>query len=139
MTNLKVKFTDYIIVGTIVVLGVTGFWFNIQNVSAADHKYATIYVENQPVAELSLTPGDQFSYSFTFGDNDQHKAFIEIDDRRIRMLEMDDHLCPKKICSHTGWIEYSYQSIVCLPNKIMIAFSETASGDIGENLDGVTY
>ncbi len=139
MTNFKIKFTDYIIVGAILILGLTGFWFNLQNVSAADHKYATIYVENQEVAELSLTPGDQFSYSFPFGDDDENTAFIEIDDRRVRMLPMSDELCPRKICSHTGWIEYSYESIVCLPNKIMIVFSTTTSGEMDEDLDGVTY
>jgi len=139
MANLKIKFTDYIIVGAILLLGASGFWFNLQQASAAEYKYAIVYVENQQVAELSLTPGDQFNYSFKFGEDDKNTALVEIDDGRVRMLPLDDHICPKHICSHTGWIEYSYQSIVCLPNQIMIVFSETMSGSADENLDGLTY
>ncbi|WP_282433973.1 NusG domain II-containing protein [Desulfosporosinus lacus] len=29
-------------------------------------------------------------------------------------------MCPKSICSDTGWIETAYQSIVCLPNQITV-------------------
>jgi len=36
------------------------------------------------------------------------------------MLEMSKETCPNSICSDTGWIDKIYQSIVCLPNNIIV-------------------
>lgn len=36
------------------------------------------------------------------------------------MLEMDKKICPNAICSYDGWIDKGYQSIVCLPNNIVV-------------------
>ena len=137
MPKLSIKFADYIIVSAILLWGVAGFWFNLQNVSAAVKEYAIIYVQNQQVAELSLASGDRLSYSFNFGEAGEHTAVIEVEDGQIRMLPLEEGLCPKAICSHTGWITYSYESIVCLPNQIMIVFSESALDRSG--IDGITY
>ncbi|HQD06991.1 MAG TPA: hypothetical protein PKX19_09470 [Bacillota bacterium] len=35
-------------------------------------------------------------------------------------------------------MEHSYQSIVCLPNRLMVIFT-SAPSENGENLDGITY
>ncbi len=45
---------------------------------------------------------------------------VEVKDGAIRMLEAD---CPDKICSKTGFISQSTQSIACVPNKIVITIS----------------
>lgn len=132
------KLADYLVVMLILVWGTTGFWFNLQQASAAERKYATIYVDNQQVAELSLAPGEVYSYSFQFGDQNQHAAHIEIEDGRVRMLPMGQDLCPNAICSHTGWIAYEYESIVCLPNRIMIVFTEVQGGE-DQDVDFVTF
>jgi len=139
MIKMKIKIADYFIVGVILITGLAGFWFNLQNVSAAERKYAAIYVENNKVAELSLAPGDSFTYTLNFGENNQNVGLIEIEDGRVRMLPMDKDICPKGICSHTGWIEHSYESIVCLPNQIMIIFSETTGPNEHEDVDSVTF
>lgn len=139
MTIFKVKKADYIVVVAILIWGLTGFWFNIQQVGAAEQKYATIYVQNQQVAELSLSSNDRYDYSFNFGENDEHTAHLEVEEGRIRMQALDDELCPKHICSHTGWIEYQYEKIVCLPNQIMITFNEQTRGSDSQDVDGVTY
>ncbi len=139
MKAIKVKILDYIVVAAVIIWGLAGFWFNIQQVGASEHKYATIYVQKQQVAELSLSTGDQYSYSFNFGERDQHTAYLEVEEGRIRMLPLEDDLCPKHICSHAGWIEYSYEKIVCLPNQIMVTFNESTGGSGREEVDGVTY
>lgn len=138
MDKLKIKFTDYIVITVILIWGAAGFWFNLQQVSAAERKYATIYVENSQVAELSLAPGETYSYSFPFGNESEHTAYIEIEDSKVRMLPMGEELCPNAICSHTGWIEYEYESIVCLPNRIIIVFSDIPGGT-DDGIDGVTF
>ncbi len=139
MQKLKIKIADYFIVGFVLLLGLIGFWFNLQEAGASGQKYAVIYVENEQVTELSLSPGDSFDYSLNFGRNEQNTAAIEVEDGRIRMLPMGEELCPRAICSHTGWIEHSYESIVCLPNQIMIVFEKGTTGKDDHDIDGVTY
>ncbi|MGM0651794.1 MAG: NusG domain II-containing protein [Bacillota bacterium] len=137
--TLKLKKADYIVVTAILVWGLVGFWFNIQHAGAVEHKYATIYVENEQVAELSLSENDSYEYRFDFGPDNQHTAVVEVEAGRIRMMPLEGDVCPRQICSHTSWIEHSYEKIVCLPNQIMITFNESSRGNIREDLDGVTY
>jgi hypothetical protein len=85
--------------------------------------------------ELSINGGTQQRISFPFGDHSEHIATIEISGGKVRMLPLDEELCPRGICSHTGWISRNYQSIVCVPNSIIIAFSDKKI----EGVDGVTY
>lgn len=141
MKKINIKIADYFIVGFILALGLAGLWFNVQGAgaTAGSQKYAVIYLENEVVAELSLSPGDSFAYTFNFGEGKEHTAEVEIEDRMIRMLPMGEDLCPRGICSHTGWIEHSYEHIVCLPNQIKISFVEGAADLDGRDLDGVTY
>ena len=91
------------------------------------------------VAELSLPPGESYSYEFQFGNNGEHTAVVEVNDGRIRMLPLNEKLCPQGICSHTGWIEHSYESIVCLPNQIMIVFTEQTVDGSENDIDGLTF
>ena len=137
--KLKIKVLDYCIIGLIVIFGSTGLWFNLQSASASDYRYATVYVENRQVAELSLSNSDHFSYTFNFGDDNEHTATLEVDSGRIRMIPLEEELCPKGICAHTGWISYSYESIVCLPNQILIIFDDTTAGRSEDEIDGITF
>ncbi len=139
MPKLKLKIADFIIIIALLIWGFTGLWLNLQGVSAAEQLYAHVYVQNKQVAELSFSTVDQFNYEVSFGDHNEHSAVIEIKDGKIRMLPLGEELCPRAICSHTGWIAYSYESIVCLPNQIMVVFAETAAMENDEKIDGITY
>jgi len=139
MGAIKIKVTDYLVIAVLLIWGVVGFWLNWQTAGAAGPKYAQVFVQNRQVAELSLTSGDRFEYTLSFGENNQFAATIEIDDGRIRMLPLSEDLCPRAVCSHTGWIEYSYESIVCLPNQIVIIFSDSSRPGEDEGIDSITY
>lgn len=139
MGSIRIKVADYLVIIVFLLWGVAGFWFNWQGASAAGSKYARIFVQNRQVVELSLPPGDEFDYILSFGESNQHTATIEIDDGRIRMLPLAESLCPRAVCSHTGWIEHSYESIVCLPNQIVIVFSISSRPGEVEGIDSVTY
>ena len=71
-------------------------------------------------------------YEFDF---DRNIGYIEVENGRVRMLEMSTEICPNKICSDTGWISKGYQSIVCLPNNIIV----TIEGSKNDELDAITY
>jgi hypothetical protein len=135
MRGFRFKLADYFIIGVLLLAGLAGLWYNFQQGSRLQQKYAVIYVDNRPVAELSLGQNDLFEYTIAFGDG--HEAVLEIEEGKVRMLPMSVDLCPKGICSHTGWIAHPYESIVCLPNRIMVVFSSSPTES--EEIDGVTY
>ena len=119
------------------VAGLAGLWYNLDRGGMSEQKYAAVYIDNKPVAELSLAESDRYAYTIHFGEEGQHEAILEIEGGRVRMLPLDESLCPRGICSHTGWISHHYESIVCLPNRIMVAFTQSP-GD-PDRIDGVTY
>lgn len=64
---------------------------------------------------------------------------IEIEDSNIVVIEngmvyMEEANCTGKDCVHQGTIQYSYQSIVCLPNQINIVIQSKE-----DTYDSITY
>ncbi len=57
---------------------------------------------------------------------------IEVKDGSVRVLKSD---CPRKICSHGGWISQPGQSLVCLPNRVIIEIPRNNS----TQFDTVSY
>jgi hypothetical protein len=55
-------------------------------------------------------------------------SFLEISGGRARMV---DSACPDKLCVRTGWISRPGESIVCLPNRVVI---EIKSGEDGPDV-----
>lgn len=118
-----------ILLSSISAIGIMKFW-------GTDNQNNTIAikVENEVIQQISLgaNPIKGRVYDFQFNNN---TGYIEIDNGRVRMLEMSRELCPKGICSDTGWINKPYQSIVCLPNKIVVAIE----GSHDYNIDDTVY
>ncbi len=56
---------------------------------------------------------------------------VEIDGGRVHMLNSP---CPDKTCVKMGWIERSGQTVICIPNQVIIAI-ESPTGD---EFDGIS-
>lgn len=82
-----------------------------------DRKYVVIKVENEIVDKILVDNKTEEIYKFKFNNEE---GYVELKNGSARMLEMDKRICPRKICFETGWIDKKYQSIVCLPNKILV-------------------
>ena len=131
----KITFYDKLFIALILVFSAAGFLFNFSLDAEAEQKYITVHVNNELVMELSFNDNTEQRVFFSFGDNKEHTATLEISRGMLRMLPLDEELCPHGICSHTGWISRNYQSIVCVPNRIIVAFNDKKL----EGVDGVTY
>lgn len=61
-------------------------------------------------------------------DGYQGKSYVEIADGQVHMI---DSACPDKLCVHMGWKSHSGESIICLPNRVVI---EVRSGEGGPDV-----
>lgn len=71
-------------------------------------------------------------YDFEF---DGEIGYIEVKERKVRMLPMDKTICPQAICSNTGWIDGNPKIIVCMPNQIIVSFKSNK----GSQVDGIAF
>lgn len=125
------KKADKIIILVIIILSVSIELFirltHIQN----EKSNIVINVNNKIIEEIPMNALDESKiHDFNFENNE---GFVEVKNGKVRMLKMDKKICPKAICSETGWIDKSYQSIICLPNKIIV----TIEGNDEELIDTI--
>jgi len=135
---MRLTFYDKLFASLIVVFSLVLFVINFQLAAGPAQRYISVHVDNQFVMEISFDESTERQLTFPFGPDGEHTAVLEIAEGRVRLLDMGRALCPNGICSGTGWISRDYQSIVCVPNRIIIAFSDR-QGDGMDVVDGVTH
>lgn len=129
MKKMEKIFVAIILVSSALAMGIMMF-LNSEN----QNKSIVVIVDNKVIEKISMNNANENkTYDFNFSSD---TGSIETRNGRVRMLEMSKDLCPKSICSETGWIDKSYQSIVCLPNKIIVRIEEDK---IDDEVDMVAY
>lgn len=106
----KISVYDILLIGMLVItpiLSLSSVWHQDQ-----DKKEALIYRNNKLLEVHDLSQDRVISIS-----DKGIEMTIKIDGGRIRVLESN---CPKHICVHIGWIAGSGQTIVCVPNKMLV-------------------
>lgn len=93
---------------------------------------AVVQYKGERMQEVSLNQNDRMG-SFYFNGL---KAYYEIEDQRFRLLPMEKEICPEGICSDIGWIGAPWQSIVCIPNQLVVRIE---GGQSPDDLDAVAY
>ncbi len=101
---------DWILISTILIL--SGILFLIYFLNKSTTNIAYVYHANDLIMTIDLTIDQQYVVN---GDNGIVK--IEVIDNKIRVVEENS---PRHLCSKQGFISNSGQSIICLPNKIII-------------------
>ena len=77
-------------------------------------KVAIIYYENKIIQTIDLEQQGLHRYTV---EGYNGSIILETQKGKIRVVEENS---PKHLCSKQGYINTTYQSIVCLPNKIII-------------------
>lgn len=120
---------EKIIVVVILLLSFSAIGILMLSKSNHQNSNIIIRVDNKVVKKIPMNNSNESkSYDFNFNHEIGH---LEAKNGSVRMLEMSKELCPNGICSDTGWISKTYQSIVCLPNKIIV----TIEGSENEEID----
>lgn len=109
----KTRFRDILLISSLAVAGLV--LLLVMRPGSEIGNTAVIQVNGVVIARYPLS--EDGIHVLNGGDNT-----IEIKDGKIRMLEAH---CPNQLCVHQGWISRSFQSIVCLPNKLIV----TIEGD----------
>ncbi len=135
---MRLTFYDKLFASLIVVFSLVLFTLNLQLDAGSAQRYISVHVDNEFVMEISFDESTDKQVTFPFGRDGEHTAVMEVAEGRVRLLDMGRSLCPNAICSDTGWISRDYQSIVCVPNRIIIAFSEQQEDGM-DGVDGVTH
>ncbi len=122
------KKRDFILIGGVLVLALLlwllpralGF-FSVQG-----EKQVRITVEGELYGIYDLQEEQ------TIEINDSNLCRIQ--DGEVNMTEAD---CPDKLCMHQGPISISGETIVCLPNKVVIEIVGKDEKDGGSQIDGM--
>ncbi|KPU44223.1 hypothetical protein OXPF_23910 [Oxobacter pfennigii] len=124
---------DKILIAFLVICIIGGYIVNRFINVESNKKNVVIKVDDNVIKTLTVNEKtDNKIYDFQFKNN---TGYIELKDGKVRMLEMIKDICPEGVCSDTGWISKKYETIVCLPNKIIIFIEQNKEGDV----DAVAY
>lgn len=77
---------------------------------------AKVYYENDLILTIDLNIDSEYDVKGYNGN-----VHIIVKDKKIKV---DEENSPKHLCSKQGFISYSYETIVCLPNKILIKIED---------------
>jgi len=115
--------TDLAVVTALLVLGITGF-FVVRNLSRKKQPCA---IRIKTKAEEINLPLRDTSFSI---DGPEGSTRITISEGKVWVAEAS---CPKKLCQKQGAISRPGETIVCLPNRIVITLEGKTP------LDATTY
>lgn len=77
-----------------------------------DNKQAIVYYENKEVLKVNLNENKEYKV-----DGYNGEVIIIVNNGKIKV---DQEKSPLHLCSKQGYISKTYETIVCLPNKISI-------------------
>lgn len=80
--------------------------------SVKSNKIANVYYENEVILKINLEEEKEYVVKGYNGD-----VKIKAGNGKIKVVEETSE---KHLCSKQGYIKESYETIVCLPNKIVI-------------------
>jgi hypothetical protein len=113
MTKLK---NDFILV-LVIAVAASSLWLGIY-LNRSEGAYAYVTVDGVEYGQYLLNTDAEIR----IGDDSTYNILVIKDG----YAEITEASCPNKLCVHQGKIHYDGQSIICLPNKVVV---EIVGGD----------
>lgn len=116
---MKIKRNDIILIALflIIAMGIMAFL----SITRTDGAIVTVKVNNEIVGTYSLNE----DITVQIGDNNYNVLVIENGKARI-----SEASCPDLLCVNQKAISYNGESIICLPNKVVVEIIGNESSDI---------
>lgn len=105
------KKREYFIFGVVVIVLV--LIMIVINTNKSEGSKVIIYIGGKAVASLDLDKNT----SYTIEGEDGEWNTLVIEDGYVNMM---DASCPDKLCVHHKRIHFNKETIVCLPNKVVL-------------------
>jgi len=112
---------DFLIWISIAILALGVMFFN-QQMSAYSGEEVQVSVNNEKYGVFPLQEDNVLEVEGVNGI-----TRVEISDGRVRVTHS---ACPDKICIYTSWIHRPNQTIVCLPNRVVVKITSESQQDI---------
>ncbi|MFH1378913.1 MAG: NusG domain II-containing protein [bacterium] len=122
----RISMFDLLLAGLMLASSI-GYLLSFHKDTSSIHKKALLYVNNKLIQTVQLSGIEHRSIPLR---NSELTVEIVLD--KVRIVGSD---CPYKICEHTGWITSPGQTIVCVPNNVLIEIA----GSSGYQYDAVSY
>lgn len=117
MKELRLKLRDYILIGAVLFFCILPtLWLRYVDVSGKEVVYLSIQVQGKEVQKVPLSDKME-TMVIPLEQNGKVKNVVQIKDGFVDMLEAD---CPDQLCDVHKPISESGESIVCLPNKVVL-------------------
>lgn len=118
--NFKLKKLDILII--LILISITIFSTIILNLSNTKGSFLTVYKNNSIYKIIPLNENKKFKI-----DIDGHSNEFEINNFVVKMIDSN---CKDKYCLDQKGIEYFSETIVCLPNSLVLKISK---GNLKDN------
>lgn len=112
--STKINKHDLLLI--IIIVLVSGIFILINKLNSKDGNIAKVYYDSKLIKTIDLSKNKEYTFK---GYNGEVK--IKVKDKKIKVIEEKS---PKHLCSKQGYISKSYETIVCLPNKIVIEIDD---------------
>lgn len=106
---------DKVLIILVIFISLTSIFFLKNEVFNYDERYVSIQSNGEEIKKIIFDKsivGKKIPIKTEYGYN-----LLELDLDRVRVIEAD---CPDELDVKKGWIENVGESIVCLPNKLVI-------------------
>lgn len=110
---------DIILVSILVII--IASLFIVLNMNQEKVKNAIVYYENDEILKINLNINKTYKVK---GYNGEVKIVVK--DKKIKVAQENS---PLHLCSKQGYISKSYESIICLPNRIVIKLESNSDID----------
>lgn len=127
------KTGDLIIYGTLLVIFILGTVMVIGSKQISSTT-AVVTLDGEEIHRINLGLVDE-PYEFRVETTQGDYNIIRVENGRIRVVEAS---CPDKIDVKQGWISNAHQSIVCLPNRLVIRIIQDKP-ETDSTIDGLAF
>lgn len=103
---------DIILIIVLIVFSIISLPF----ISNRKSNKATVYYKNNAILNIDLTLNKNYEVKGT-------KGIVKIIVKNNK-IKVENENSPKHLCSKQGYISKSYETIVCLPNEIVIKIED---------------
>ena len=126
------KKNDILLIGILMMIAI-GMFFVVKifqsgtggtlEVSVDGRLYETVHYGDDTTREIRI-------------DHNGNLNVVRISDGKIKMVYAD---CPDQVCVHHRPIQYNNQTIVCLPNKVVVEITnQTLQPEQPDEVDGIS-